>query len=97
MGCASLGGHFNPDNVAHGGYGKMAGDLEQAAADKSGLAKIWQATDRFDLFGTFGVIGRSMVVHKKSDEEGAGPRIACCTIGLTAPPATYAKADVGYG
>ena len=94
QGCASTGGHYNPagGNHVHGSYGGHAGDLEQADADHSGVAKIWQETNRFDLYGTFNVVGRSMVVHKKSDEEGAGPRIACCTIGLTAPPKQY-----GYG
>ena len=59
-----------------------------AAANKQGVAYISEVNDRFDLFGTHSIIGRSLVIHKRSDDAkgGAGARIACCTIGLAAPP-----------
>jgi len=101
MGCESLGAHFNPDHEEHSGYGEhtMAGDLDEAVSDKSGVAQIWQETDRFDLYGTFNVIGRSMVIHKKSEADGNGARVACCVIGRTAPKkAAYNQGySNGYG
>ena len=95
-GCSSTGGHldFGEPVTLHGegdGYGSghnHTGDLQQAAANKQGVAYISESNDKFDLFGTHSIIGRSLVIHKRSDDAkgGAGARIACCTIGLAAPP-----------
>lgn len=91
-GCGSTGGHLDFGPGAAGGYGdsdySFTGDLKQAAANKQGVAIIEEVNDRFDLFGTHSIIGRALVIHKRSDDAkgGAGARIACCTIGLAAGP-----------
>ena len=92
-GCTSTGAHLDySDIVVSGGYGSakhvMSGDLQQAAANKQGVAYVEEINDKFDLFGSHSIIGRSLVIHKRSDDAkgGAGARIACCTIGVAAPP-----------
>ena len=77
-GCASMGGHFNPDNSPiHGAHHdhsseRRAGDLEQLVADKSGRAKVANVDGNFDLWGTHSIIGRSLMVHAKEDDLGRG-------------------------
>ena len=88
-GCGSTGGHLDFGAGGSSDYSeKMTGDLKMAVADKSGVAVIEETNGAFDLFGTYSVIGRSLVIHKKSDDAkgGAGARIACCTIGHAAGP-----------
>ena len=108
-GCGATGGHWNPDGTDHGAasddaHHSHAGDLAQAYADKNGDARIQEITD-LDLYGDNSVIGRSLVLHKKMDDLGrggnagsiasgnSGPRIACCTIGLSYGPK---KQGTGY-
>ena len=69
-----------------------AGMLDNVVIDEDGNGKIEQISDRFDLFGSYSIIGRGIVYHKKPD---GGPSIACCTIGLAAPPKSYKS--YGYG
>ena len=77
-GCASTGGHFDPNNAhSHGAHTedehhRHAGDLEQAYADEYGTAVIEQKDMLIDLYGGQSIIGRSLVIHSKKDDLGKG-------------------------
>ncbi len=89
---SSAGGHFNPDQKAHGGPGmemSHAGDYGNLTADASGHATLKIVAPRITLDqGPTGVLGRSVVVHEKSDDltsqpaGNSGPRIGCGVIVL---------------
>ena len=95
-GCDSAGGHYNPDDVDHGGLEDgHVGDLGNIQADKSGTAKFKIVAKRVDLHGNRSVVGRAVVIHKDVDDLGkggdeeslktgnAGDRLACGVITLT--------------
>lgn len=101
-GCASTGGHFNPDGVDHGSAHdhrdeRHVGDLKQAVANAQGVAEYKQTDAIADLYGPDSIVGRGLVLHAGEDDLGdggdagsrangnAGPRIACCIIGIVAP------------
>lgn len=109
-GCASTAGHFNPTGTEHGAHDdhpheRHVGDLQQANANKHGVAYVEQHDMLIDLWGNHSIIGRSLVLHAGEDDLGrggdagsrangnSGPRIACCTIGLAAGP----KKQVSHG
>lgn len=89
---SSAGGHFNPEKTAHGalsGQPRHQGDLGNLVADKTKNASIkitFTLADTLD--GLDGLIGRSLVIHEKSDDlksqpaGNAGKRIACGPIQL---------------
>ena len=92
-GCKSMGGHYNPDNVNHGGLKEgHVGDLENVLADKDGIAKFSIVAERVDLLGDRSVVGRGIVIHEDEDDLGkggdaeslktgnAGERLACGVI-----------------
>jgi len=94
-GCKSMGGHYNPDDVNHGGLKEgHVGDLENVVADKDGMAKFSIVAERVDLMGDRSVIGRGIVIHEDEDDLGkggdaeslktgnAGERLACGVITL---------------
>ena len=94
-GCKSMGGHYNPDNVNHGGLKEgHVGDLENVLADKDGIAKFSIVAERVDLMGDRSVVGRGIVIHEDEDDLGkggdaeslktgnAGERLACGVITL---------------
>ena len=94
-GCKSMGGHYNPDNVDHGGLKEgHVGDLENVLADKDGIAKFSIVAERVDLLGDRSVVGRGIVIHEDEDDLGkggdaeslktgnAGERLACGVITL---------------
>ncbi|XP_034938628.1 copper chaperone for superoxide dismutase [Chelonus insularis] len=73
-GCASVGPHYNPHEVNHGGReddvnNRHLGDLGNIIADKFGRASF-----RFNdkLLRISDIIGRSIVVSEKEDDLGKG-------------------------
>ncbi|XP_052872255.1 uncharacterized protein LOC128277774 [Anopheles cruzii] len=99
-GCASTGGHYNPDKVSHGAPNdqvRHVGDLGNIAADENGIAKTSYSDTVVSLYGARSVIGRAIVIHAEVDDLGktnhpdslktgnAGGRVACGVIGILAP------------
>merc|ERR1712166_278396 len=96
-GCVTAGPHYNPFGMTHGGPGKEirhVGDLGNVQADAEGNGKYEASDSMIHLFGAYSVVGRSCVLHSKTDDLGeggdaeslktgnAGARIACGVIGL---------------
>ena len=90
---SSAGGHYNPDNVDHGGPDsdiRHAGDLGniEAGADSVGNYDRFDTHIAFD--GLHSIIGRAIVVHSGEDDYSsqpsgnAGSRVACGVIGIAA-------------
>ncbi|XP_049295303.1 uncharacterized protein LOC125770104 [Anopheles funestus] len=99
-GCASTGGHYNPDKVSHGAPNdqvRHVGDLGNIAADDNGIAKTSYSDTVVSLYGARSVLGRAIVIHAEVDDLGktnhpdslktgnAGGRVACGVIGIVAP------------
>jgi len=94
--CADTKGHYNPDNFDHGAPKdtiRHVGDLGNI--DFSQNVSIFKYNDSIiKLNGPRSIIGRSFVIHERQDDMGtgnmfdskttgnAGPRIACCVVGL---------------
>lgn len=102
--CIKAGSHFNPLNKNHGSYlfdrkNRHAGDLiNNITTNNKGEVYLFFEDDLISLFPCkFNIIGRSIVLHEKSDDLGrgknseslktgnAGGRIACVVIGLDKP------------
>ena len=94
-GCASMGGHYNPDGVDHGDLEQgHVGDLENVTANQDGIADFTIVAKRVDLVGDRSVVGRGMVIHADRDDLGkggdaeslktgnAGDRLACGIVAL---------------
>jgi Cu-Zn family superoxide dismutase len=94
-GCASMGGHYNPDGVDHGDIEQgHVGDLGNVSANEDGVADFTIIAKRVDLVGDRSVVGRGIVVHADRDDLGkggdaeslktgnAGDRLACGIIAL---------------
>ncbi|XP_055629808.1 uncharacterized protein LOC129770774 isoform X2 [Toxorhynchites rutilus septentrionalis] len=99
-GCASTGGHYNPDKVSHGApedQVRHVGDLGNIVANEAGIAKTSFSDTVVSLFGARSVLGRAIVVHSGVDDLGktnhpdslktgnAGGRVACGVIGVLSP------------
>lgn len=99
-GCASTGGHYNPDKVSHGAPNdqvRHVGDLGNIVADEAGVAKTSFSDTVVSLYGSRSVLGRAIVVHAEADDLGktnhpdslktgnAGGRVACGVIGVLIP------------
>jgi Cu-Zn family superoxide dismutase len=91
---ASAGGHFNPHNTSHGGPDtahQHEGDLGNIVSDDSGKAHYDRVNKLIVLEGPDSVIGRSVIVHEKTDDleaqpaGNAGARVACGLIGIARP------------
>ncbi len=88
----AAGGHFNPDGLPHGDVVKdsiqhvHAGDLGNIEVGADGKGDLEKEVAGLSLDkGKFGVAGRSVVLHEKTDDFGqptgnAGSRIACAEI-----------------
>jgi len=79
-GCASTGGHWNPNTTTHGApdnadTNKHLGDFGNIEADENGVAvfNVTIANDLYaDLFETEVPMARSFVVHADEDDLGLG-------------------------
>ncbi|CAB3251989.1 unnamed protein product [Arctia plantaginis] len=96
-GCASTLGHFNPQGHDHGhpdDEHRHVGDLGNVEFDKSGVAQVKIEDRLVKLYGTEGIIGRSVVLASQQDDHGktehplskvdgnAGELVACGVIGI---------------
>lgn len=82
----STGGHYNPDNHAHGGPTTSpvhAGDLGNIKADASGKAMYEITVDNISLGGAKNdVVGKAVIIHASPDDlksqpaGNAGARVA---------------------
>ena len=87
---SSAGGHFNPDNAAHGAPSAVAhhaGDLGNIGAGADGRAEINIHASGVSLeAGNNSVSGRALIVHTDADDSttqptgNAGGRLACGVI-----------------
>lgn len=98
-GCKSACAHFNPYNTTHGGKDstvRHVGDLGNITTDAKGVCKMKFEDHMIKLRGDdLSIIGRSIVIHEKTDDLGkggdeeslktgnAGKRIACAVIGYS--------------
>ncbi|WP_020167709.1 MULTISPECIES: superoxide dismutase family protein [Methylotenera] len=81
------GGHFNPDNHAHGYPGqdqRHAGAMFNLKANANGVAKLQQTLDTVTLTeGKYDIVGLPLIIHRDADDYksqpvgNAGPRIGC--------------------
>ena len=89
------GGHFNPDNTAHG-FAPSDGTAKAHPGDMGNIEVGADGDGRVSVFlpgatlagGKYGVAGRAIVLHEKEDDFGqptgnAGGRIACGPILIT--------------
>jgi Cu-Zn family superoxide dismutase len=91
---SSAGGHFNPDQTAHGAHGSPSshtGDLPSLVADGTGRVMVDLLLENVSLSaGPKSLVGRSLVVHRDRDDfvtqpsGNSGPRVACGVIVLMA-------------
>jgi len=99
--CESACAHFNPYKKKHGCPGKEdrhVGDLGNLETDNNGNVNIIMFDDIIKLNGIANIIGRSLIIHKDTDDCGdgigdlkdksllngnAGKRIACAIIGYS--------------
>ena len=90
----SAGGHFNPDNMAHGAQNaetRHVGDLGNVTADANGNITLNLLDTRLSLNGPNTIVGRGLILHANPDDfktqptGNAGGRIACGVIGVAKP------------
>ncbi len=97
--CKSACAHFNPFNNVHGGptsINRHVGDLGNIITDVNGICRMQLKDHMIKLYGNeTNIIGRSVVIHSKTDDLGlgindeslitgnAGSRIACSVIGYS--------------
>jgi Cu-Zn family superoxide dismutase len=84
----SAGGHFNPMHEHHGGphtAERHVGDFGNIEVDASGKGHlVWKG--KLDLSGPNSIIGKSVIVHEKTDDlktdpaGNSGARFACGVI-----------------
>jgi len=92
------GGHFNPENVAHGSPDAAvhhAGDLGNLDADGKGVARLDRVFQGLTVAGEHdALLGRSVIIHAGADDFTTQPagiagdgatRIACGVIGIAKP------------
>jgi Cu-Zn family superoxide dismutase len=94
-GCESAGEHYNPTRRNHGGPNDInshVGDLGNVDANIKGVSKVDIIDHKISLIGRYSVIGRSLVVHVRTDDLGtgynreskqtgnSGGRLACGTV-----------------
>ncbi|CAI5445478.1 unnamed protein product [Caenorhabditis angaria] len=95
-GCLSAGPHYNPHKLSHGApddSNRHIGDLGNIESPASGSTAISVSDSLASLSGQYSIIGRTVVIHEKSDDLGrgtsdlskstgnAGSRLACGIIG----------------
>ena len=95
--CGSSGPHFNPTNTTHGDITSQVrhiGDFGNVIADQNGIILVRFNDTVSKLYGPFGIIGRTIVLHALEDDLGlkedqgskatgnSGDRVACGVIGI---------------
>ncbi|WP_027468527.1 superoxide dismutase family protein [Deefgea rivuli] len=89
---SSAGGHFNPQQHAHGAQAAEhhAGDIPNLNANADGLAETQFTLAQLSLLpGTNNIIGKAVIIHANPDDYhsqpagNAGARIACAVIQAT--------------
>ena len=73
--CGSTGLHFNPTNQTHGDISaavRHAGDYGNVISDNNGNIITTFNDTVSDLFGPFGILGRTVVLHQLEDDLGPG-------------------------
>jgi len=87
----SAGGHFNPENVKHGGPNdkvRHVGDLGNLDAGQDGKAHYERVDNVIAFSGSHDIIGRAIIIHAGEDDlntqptGAAGARVACGVIGI---------------
>jgi Cu-Zn family superoxide dismutase len=96
--CLSSGSHFNPENKTHGDINaktRHVGDYGNVISDNNGVISVTFTDTVTKLYGPYGIIGRTLVLHELVDDLGlggneeslktgnAGARIACGVIGIS--------------
>jgi len=93
--CGSAGGHWNPLKSQHPTHAGDLGNVVITPVNGRILTKL--SSSKLQLSGVESIIGRSVVLHEKTDDLGrgtneasktngnAGSRIACGTIGYVKP------------
>lgn len=85
------GDHFNPSRSRHGAreaHERHVGDLGNIKADELGNAHVDVIDTIISLNGPHSIIGRSVIVHEKADDEksqpsgNAGKRVGCGVVGI---------------
>ncbi|CDH48716.1 superoxide dismutase (cu-zn) [Lichtheimia corymbifera JMRC:FSU:9682] len=74
-GCTSMGAHYNPFNVTHGGpFDKVRhqGDFGNVKADENGHVSFDLTDPVATLHGPRSILGRGIVVHADRDDLGRG-------------------------
>ena len=100
-GCMSAGEHYNPEGTSHGGPTdrvRHAGDFGNIETDEFGRNNTFNLeSEKIKLAGRNSVVGRTCVVHLRTDDLGrgsslesfstgsSGERLACGIIGILDP------------
>lgn len=102
--CHSCCQHFNPTNKVHGdlnSYHSHVGDFGNITTDHLGNCNQILVSKYAKLQGKHSIIGRSLVIHKETDDLGltnhpdskttgnSGERIACAIIGYSKDSLLY--------
>lgn len=98
----SAGTHFNLDGSSTeppADIARITGNLGELTAGEDGRASATGLLPKASLTGSYGILGRSVIVHGKGNDESqppigaAGPRLACGVIGIAkaAPQAHAAR------
>jgi Cu-Zn family superoxide dismutase len=90
----SAGGHFNPEDMRHGGPDddmRHVGDLGNLQSDADGNATADFVDSKLQLSGMTSILGRGVIIHAGEDDlesqptGAAGSRLACGVIGVANP------------
>ncbi|PKD42399.1 superoxide dismutase family protein [Rhodohalobacter barkolensis] len=90
----SAAGHFNPEEMEHGGPDddvRHVGDLGNLESDEDGNANVDFVDPRLQLSGMTSIMGRGVIVHAGEDDlesqptGDAGARLSCGVIGVANP------------
>lgn len=90
----SAGGHFNPEEMEHGGPDdemRHIGDLGNLQSDEDGNASADFVDPKLQLSGMTSIMGLGVIVHAGEDDlesqptGDAGSRLACGVVGVANP------------
>lgn len=90
----SAGGHFDPEDMEHGGPDdeiRHVGDLGNLESDADGNGTADFVDSRLQLSGMMSILGRGLIVHAEEDDlesqpvGAAGARLGCGVIGVANP------------